>query len=189
MKCWLQLNAFFSRLQMVSLLMLSFQDIQLCLRHYHPWIIASNRKYNYGDTRTFEYLKLRTVLRTEATKSCWDLQHWVVTSLSQITQDFVLKSSSGSPYMAIFQMKSNTKTPTHLSCLKYVCDKLVTVIWDPMKNLFPSDHESWSLHWNHDPVSSSSLNTINVSFFRIQWGEINTNIGQGVKILKTFKPH
>lgn len=54
MNCWFQLNSFCSRLQMVSLLMLSFQEIQLCLKSYHPWIIACNRKYNYADTITFE---------------------------------------------------------------------------------------------------------------------------------------
>lgn len=128
---------------MVSLLMLSFQDIQLCLKSHHPWIMASNRRYNYADTRTFEYLKLATALRTQAIKSCWDLQHWAATSLGQITQYFVLKSSSRRPYMAIFHMQSNTKTPIHLSSLKCVCDKLVTVIWDPVKNLFSS--RSWKL--------------------------------------------
>lgn len=80
----LQFNPFFSRLQMVSLLMLSFQEIQLCLKSYHLWIIACNRKQNYDDTKTSEYLKLTSVLRTQDIKSFWDLQHWVVTSLRQI---------------------------------------------------------------------------------------------------------
>lgn len=129
MNCWLQLNLFFSRLQMVSLLMLSFQEIQLCLKSYHPWITECNWKYNYADTRTFEYLKLTTVLRTQAIKSCWDLQHWVVTSLSQINWYFILKSNSGNPYVAIFHMQRNPKIPLHLSCLKYVCDKQTRNMW------------------------------------------------------------